>query len=151
MILDNILNKIRYKQQVVIPRQDLVMLGLALLKEADSLEQDNTGAPGKAAIEFLLNQKYSLIENHNVSDSIRDAILKEIDSVITKVVAKYHVKRKGKNFYFDEALEIAILSPEKTANPDANQLLANIYAAQVELQTLRIQLKKNFFLILINY
>ena len=57
MILDNILNKIRYKQQVVIPRQDLVMLGLALLKEADSLEQDNTGAPGKAAIEFLLNQK----------------------------------------------------------------------------------------------
>lgn len=142
MILDNILNKIRYKQQVVIPRQDLVMLGLALLKEADSLEQDNTGAPGKAAIEFLLNQKYSLIENHNVSDSIRDAILKEIDSVITKVVAKYHVKRKGKNFYFDEALEIAILSPEKIANPDANQLLANIYAAQVELQTLRIQLTR---------
>lgn len=143
MILDNILNKLRYKQKIEIPRQDLVMLALALLKEADLIEADNTGSPGKAAIEFLLNQKYEIIENRGISIPVRDIILKEIDGVINKVVAKYHIKRKGKNFYFDESLAIAILAPDKVnPNPDADQLVANIYAAQVELEQLRIQLTR---------
>ena len=146
MTIDNILNKLRYKQEIDIPRSDLIMLSLALLKEADLLETNNTGAPGKSAIEFLLNQKYKIIENPDISDLIRDTILKEIDSVINKVVAKYHIKRKGKNFYFDESfesLEIAITAPDKILpNPNADQLLANIYASQVELETLRIQLTR---------
>lgn len=143
MILDDILNRIRYKQPVDIPRQDLVMLSLALWKEANLIEQDSTDAPGKAAIEYLLNQKYIIIENPKLVDSVIDVLLKEIDGVIKKVVAKYHVKRKGKNFYFDEALEFAIISPDKMGDcEDANQLIANIYAAQVELETLRVQLTR---------
>lgn len=142
MILDGILNRLRYKQRVDIPRQDLVMLALALFKEAVNVEANNVGSPGKSAIEFLLNQKYEIIENPQISEPIRDTILKEIDGVINKVVAKYHIKRKGKNFYFDEALEMAITYPDNVSNPDANQLVANIYAAQVELETLRIQLSR---------
>lgn len=143
MILDNILSKLRYKQQIEIPRSDLVMLSLALLKEVETLEKDNSGAPGKVGIEFLLNQKYGLIDNKNINPYIRETLLKEIDGVINKVVAKYHIKRKGKNFYFDESFEIAITSPDTiNPNPDANQLLANIYAAQVELESLRIQLTR---------
>ena len=143
MIFGNIINKLRYKQQVELPRQDLVMLALALLKEADRLESENSGSPGKSAIEFLLNQKYEIIENSSVSEPIRDILLKEIDEVIKKVVAKYHIKRKGKNFYFDEAMEFAIISPDKMSNcEEIDQLIANLYAAQTELETLRIQLTR---------
>ena len=140
-ILDDFLNKNLSSEAEDFSRRDLVLFTMNLLKEVILLERNNVGSPGKAAIEFLLNQKYEIVENTDLPKSMRDQLLKEIDSVINKVVVKYKVQRKGRNFYFDESMSIVITAPDKICNTE-DQLIANIYAAQSELESLRIQLTR---------
>lgn len=140
-ILNDFLNKFDPEELINVPRRDLVVFTMSLLKEVAILERENTGSPGKAAIEFLLNQKYEIVENRNIPRHIQDLLLKEVDSVINKVVVKYKVQRKGKNFYFDEAMSIVITAPDRVCDTE-DQLIANIYAAQAELESLRVQLTR---------
>lgn len=138
-ILYNFLNQYRVKGRVDLPKRDLLLFAVAAIREAERLEHQNSGTPGKAAIEFLLNMKYQIVENRQLQDHTKDLLLGELDSVIAKMCAKYHVQKKGKNFYFDESL--AITEPT-VIGPAGTDLLADLYAANTELETLRIQLTR---------
>ena len=138
--LENILNQYRIKGEVDLQRRDLVIFAMNLFKEVEEIEHDNTGAPGKAAIEYLLNQKYMVVENPKLSRITQDILLKEIDSVINKVVVKYHIKRKGKNFYFNEDLTQFIQIPASIDVNDPETVVNKIATAQEELESLKIQL-----------
>lgn len=137
-ILDTFLMTYR-KNQVQIPRRELLLFAVSALREAERLEHENVGSPGKAAIEFLLNMKYEIVENRDLETHVKDVMLSEIDSVINKVVAKYHIQKKGKNFYFPESL--AIIEPA-VIGPEGSDLLADLYAANTELEVLKIQLAR---------
>lgn len=119
-----------------IPRKELALFSVAILREAIRIEHDNTGSPGKAAIEFLLNTKYQIAESRDLELYIRNMLLSEVDNVIKKVVAKFGIERRNNKFYFDEAIEtIAMTIQVKTPE----QLLCD---AQVKLELLKQQLAK---------
>lgn len=130
-----------HRNQVDIPKRDLLLFALSVLREADRLEQNNTGTPGKVAIEFILSTKYEIVENRDLQSHVKDLMLAELDSIINKVVAKYNIRKKGKNFYFKEDITIAIAEPA-IIGPVGSDLLADLYAANTELQTLKIQLAR---------
>jgi len=136
-VLDDFLSNHRHNQ-VELPKRELLLFALSALREALRLEHDNTGQPGKVAIEFLLNMKYTVAENRRLQTHTKDLLLGELDSVINKIAAKYHVKRKGKDFYFES---LAITNPT-IIGPVGSDLLADLYAANTELETLKIQLSR---------
>jgi hypothetical protein len=138
-ILSNFLNQYRVKGKVDLPKRELLLFAVSAIREAERIEHDNTGSAGKAAIEFLLNMKYEIVENRQLQEHTKDLLLGEIDSVIAKLCAKYRVQRKGKQFIFSESL--AITEPA-IIGPVGSDLLADLYAANTELETLRIQLAR---------
>lgn len=136
-ILDSFLNTYR-RNQIELPKKELLLFAISALREAERIERNNTGSPGKAAIEFLLNMKYTIVEHRTLPTHTKDLLLAELDGVIDKLSAKYHIKRKGKNFYFES---LAITEPA-IIGPAGTDLLADLYAANTELQVLKIQLAR---------
>lgn len=141
--LDNFLNQHREKGRVqsLSPIEYKAFI-MSVLREAVRIEHANAGAPGKAAIEYLLNQKYQIVQNRQLNRYVQTELLKQVDQVIDLIVKKYHVDRSGKNFYFDESIEFVITAPDKFDNSSIGNVIANLYAAKCELNALKIQLTK---------
>lgn len=142
-ILDNLLNQYRVKGQVnSLSNDEYKAFAIELLREVIRLEHQNSGAPGKAAIECLLNHKYTIVQDRKLGRSVQTELLRQVDQIINLIVKKYKVDRSGKNFYFDEGMEFVITAPDKFDNSTIGNVIANLYAAKCELNALRIQLTK---------
>lgn len=138
-ILYNILNRFRTKGQAVLDKRDLMDFTMNLIREADRLERLNDGTPGRAAIEFLLNIKYAIVENRKIDDLSKEQMLDRVDSVLDKVAAKNKVQRKGREFIFTE--ELIITHPECAIGKE-QILYCKIQALQSEIESLKIQLAR---------
>lgn len=139
-ILNSIINKFKFKNQPTISKSDLMSFTIALIREADRIEKNSTDTPGKAAIEYLLNMKYAIVENRNLNTEDQDVLLNQVDSILDKFASKYKVIRKGKEFIFNEN-EIVIVHPECTIDKE-QYLVCKIHSEQAELESLKIQLTK---------
>ena len=140
-ILRNILSNPSIKSAHFIDNRTLMQIGLIVLKEAEVQEKRSSKRPGIAAIEYLLNCKYDIIEQYDLNSHAKDQILGTIDKVINQFAKKYGIVKQGKNFYLPEEVAIAIMHPE--SNIDQRQyLLAQLYAEKQKLHILKTQLSR---------
>lgn len=100
------------------------------------IEHDNVGTPGKAAIEFLLDTKYQIIENRRLEIVTRDILLDEVDAIILKMAKKYNIKRKGKSFVFTESEMVIGYSVKE------HDLETQLYDLNTRLNMLKIELAR---------
>lgn len=137
-VLTNFFNRFRTKDPIEISRPDLMALTISLLREADRLEHSSTDLPGKAAIEFLLNMKYAVVENRELSTHTQDQLLSTIDNLLNKIAGKYKVTKKGREYIFNEG-ELIITHPECAIDKE-QIIICTIHKEQAELESLRAQL-----------
>ena len=137
-ILNNLIGKFKFKNQSTIQKSDLMAFTIALIREADKIERNSTGTPGRASIEYLLNMKYAVVENRNLNTEDQDILLNQIDQVLNKFASKYKVIRKGKEFIFNES-EIVIVHPDCPIDKEQS-IICKIHSEQAELESLKIQL-----------
>ena len=90
-ILRNILSNPSIKSAHFIDNRTLMQIGLIVLKEAEVQEKRSSKRPGIAAIEYLLNCKYDIIEQYDLNSHAKDQILGTIDKVINQFAKKYGI------------------------------------------------------------